>query len=44
MLVDASGRDTFLADRFKTKRTIPSLKKMAVFAHFRGGYRAPQSR
>jgi len=40
MLVDASGRGTFLANKLKTKRPIDTLKKVAVFAHFRGGFRA----
>jgi flavin-dependent dehydrogenase len=40
MLVDASGRDTFLANKLRLKQPIATLKKIAVFAHFRGGHRA----
>lgn len=40
MLVDASGRDTFLANQFKTKQPLEGLKKVAIFTHYRGGYRA----
>ena len=43
MLVDASGRDTFLANKFKTKQPINGLKKVAIYAHYRGGYR-PQGK
>lgn len=35
-LVDASGRDTFLANRFKTKKRNPTHQSSAVFGHFRG--------
>ena len=40
-LVDASGRDSFLASRVGTRRRIPNLGKVALFAHFRGATRAP---
>lgn len=40
-LVDASGRDSFLASRTGTRRRIPNLGKVALFAHFRGAVRAP---
>jgi 2-polyprenyl-6-methoxyphenol hydroxylase-like FAD-dependent oxidoreductase len=40
-LVDASGRDAFLASRHGERRPIPGLGKVALFAHFRGGRRWP---
>src|SRR5262245_13424652 len=40
-LVDASGRDTFLAARFGRRRPVPGLGKVALFAHFRGARRWP---
>ncbi len=39
-LVDASGRDSFLATRTGTRTRIPNLGKVALFAHFRGAARA----
>ena len=39
-LVDASGRDSFLASRLGARRRIPNLGKVALFAHFRGAARA----
>jgi len=39
-LVDASGRDSFLAARRGTRTRIPNLGKVALFAHFRGAARA----
>jgi flavin-dependent dehydrogenase len=41
MLVDASGRDGFLATRLGRRDRIPNLGKVALFAHFRGAPRAP---
>jgi flavin-dependent dehydrogenase len=38
-LVDASGRDAFLASRFGRRQPVPGLGKVAVFAHFRGARR-----
>lgn len=38
-LVDASGRDAFLASRHGSRRAIPGLGKVAIFAHFRGARR-----
>ena len=38
-LVDASGRDGFLASRQGRRAPIPGLGKVAVFAHFRGARR-----
>ncbi|MDC1143073.1 NAD(P)/FAD-dependent oxidoreductase [Planctomycetota bacterium] len=35
-LVDATGRDTFLANRQKTKQLDTNHRKIAVFAHFEG--------
>jgi len=38
-VVDASGRDTFLANKFKTKKKIPEHNSAAVFGHFTGAQR-----
>ena len=35
-LVDASGRDTFLANKFKIKRPNPKHNSTAIYAHFEG--------
>ena len=40
-LVDASGRDGFLASRVGHRARVPNLGKVALFAHFRGAERAP---
>ncbi|MGH7373624.1 MAG: tryptophan 7-halogenase, partial [Candidatus Rokuibacteriota bacterium] len=40
-LVDASGRDAFIASRHGQRRPIEGLGKVALFAHFRGGKRWP---
>jgi flavin-dependent dehydrogenase len=40
-LVDASGRDAFLAGRLGRRRRIPNLGKVALFAHYRGADRFP---
>lgn len=40
-LVDASGRDAFLAQRLGQRRRIPNLGKVALFAHYRGADRFP---
>jgi flavin-dependent dehydrogenase len=40
LLVDASGRDGFLAARHGRRERIPNLGKVALFAHFRGAARA----
>jgi flavin-dependent dehydrogenase len=39
MLVDASGRGSFLATRHGERRRIPNLGKVAMYAHFRGAER-----
>jgi flavin-dependent dehydrogenase len=39
-LVDASGRDSFLASRTGRRERIPNLGKVALFAHYRGAARA----
>jgi flavin-dependent dehydrogenase len=39
MLVDASGRDGFMALRYGERRRIPNLGKVALFAHYRGARR-----
>lgn len=38
-LVDASGRDAFLAGRLGRRRRIPNLGKVALFAHYQGADR-----
>jgi flavin-dependent dehydrogenase len=38
-LVDASGRDTLLANKFKSKQKHPDHNSSALFAHFRGARR-----
>ena len=40
-LVDASGRDAFIATRHGRRRPIEGLGKVALFAHFQGGRRWP---
>ncbi len=40
-LVDASGRDTFLASRQKTKQRNPKHNSSAIFGHFAGVERRP---
>ena len=40
-LVDASGRDAFIASRHGQRRHIEGLGKVALFAHFQGGKRWP---
>ena len=39
MLVDASGRASFVASRRGERRRIPNLGKVAMFSHFRGARR-----
>lgn len=39
VLVDASGRDAFVAARFGRRTRVPNLGKVALFAHFRGAAR-----
>ncbi len=43
-LVDASGRDTFLANRFKAKRRNDRHQSSAIYAHFEGVQRLPEPR
>jgi flavin-dependent dehydrogenase len=38
-LVDASGRDGFLAGRLGARERVPNLGKVALFAHYRGARR-----
>ena len=40
-LIDASGRDTFLANRFRIKERNPQHNSAAVYAHFRHARRHP---
>jgi len=40
-LVDASGRDTFLAQRLGTKRMAQDHRRVAIYAHYRGVERDP---
>ena len=42
-VVDASGRDTFLANRFKTKLRNPRHNSSALYGHFSGATRNPGS-
>jgi flavin-dependent dehydrogenase len=39
MIVDASGRSSFMATRSGERRRIPNFGKVAMFAHFRGAER-----
>src|SRR5206468_7328861 len=40
-LVDATGRDAFIASRSGHRQPLPGLGKVALFAHFRGARRWP---
>ncbi|TXI47275.1 MAG: FAD-binding protein [Lysobacter sp.] len=40
-LIDASGRDTFLGNRLKTKRKLDRHQSAALFSHYRGVERRP---
>ena len=40
-LVDASGRAGLLAQKVGARERVPNLGKVALFAHFRGAWRAP---
>ena len=40
-VLDASGRDTFLANRFKAKRRNPKHNSAALYGHFSGAARNP---
>ena len=40
-VVDASGRDTFFANRFKIKNRNPQHNSSAIFGHFEGAERRP---
>src|SRR5688572_9507556 len=40
-VVDASGRDTFLASRFKAKERDPKNNTAAIYGHFEGAQRLP---
>lgn len=40
-LVDASGRDGFIANRLGRRERVPNLGKVALFAHYRGADRLP---
>jgi flavin-dependent dehydrogenase len=41
LLVDASGRTTFLGANLGKRQPLPGLGKVAIFAHFRGAHRDP---
>lgn len=43
-VIDATGRDTFLGSRLKTKRRNPRHTSAAMFAHFTGARREPGRR
>jgi flavin-dependent dehydrogenase len=40
-VIDASGRDTLLANKFDLKRKLPRHNSAALFGHFRGAGRLP---
>jgi flavin-dependent dehydrogenase len=40
-VIDASGRETFYANKFKLKRNNPRHRSAAIYAHFRGIERRP---
>ena len=40
-VIDASGRDSFLASRLGMKRRDPDLNKIAIFTYYRGARRDP---
>lgn len=40
-LIDASGRDTFLANRFRCKQRNPKHNSTAIYGHFAGARRNP---
>ena len=40
-VIDASGRDTFLASKLGWKRRDPDLTKIAIFSYYRGAKRDP---
>jgi flavin-dependent dehydrogenase len=42
-VVDASGRDTFLANRFKIKQRNPKHNSSAIYGHFQNARRIPGS-
>jgi len=44
LVVDASGRDTLLAGKFKAKQKNPDHNSTALFGHFRGARRLPGKR
>ena len=41
VVVDATGRDTLLANKFGWKRRDPDLDKMSIFTYFKGARRDP---
>ena len=41
VIVDASGRDTFLASKLGWKRRDPDLNKVSIFTYFKGAKRDP---
>ncbi len=41
ILVDASGRAALLSTKVGRRERVPNLGKVALFAHFRGAWRAP---
>ncbi|MBW4053133.1 MAG: NAD(P)/FAD-dependent oxidoreductase [Proteobacteria bacterium] len=43
-LIDASGRDTFLGTRLRTKRRNPRHNSSSMYAHFRGAWRHEEPR
>ena len=41
IVIDASGRDTFLASKFRLRRKDPRLNKVSIWGHFDGVVREP---
>ena len=41
VIVDASGRDTFLASKLGWKQRDPALNKISIFTYFKGAKRDP---
>lgn len=44
VVVDATGTNALLSNRFKIRQPDPGLRKAAVFAHYQGAFRDPNPR
>lgn len=44
VVVDATGTNALLSNRFQIRQPDPGLRKAAVFAHYQGAFRAPDPR